>query len=97
MRNRIKCKPSGLSFIRMKLSSLGVADDILNSVISDAEKGYDEFAAAYELAKKRAGRLNKAGTVKAKRRIYGYLLRRRFKKGVIFRVLNKIFGNQTNL
>ena len=91
--SRIKYRPSGLMLIRSKLYSMGVDGDIVNSVISDIESDYDEYAVAYRIASDRARKFSRVDHLKAKRRIHDYLLRRRFKKDVIYRVLNRIFNN----
>ncbi len=96
LESRIKYRPSGLALIRSKLRSLGIADDTAESAISDAGKNYDEYAAAYSIAKNRASRFNKVDPIKAKRRIYDYLLRRRFKRDIIFKVLNEIYDFRRN-
>ena len=92
--SRIKYRPSGLTLIRSKLYSKGIDEDIIDSVFSGIERDYDEYAAAYALANKKAKRSNKVSCIKAKRRIYDYLLRRRFKKDIIYKVLNRIFNSQ---
>jgi regulatory protein len=93
---RVKYKPSGLALIRSKLYFKGIAEETINSVITDIEKGYDEYHAAYEIAARKTKSFSKISREKAKRRIYEYLLRRRFKKDIIFKVLNKIFESKTD-
>lgn len=89
---RVRYRPSGLELIRSKLYSKGIDGEIVNSVISAIEGNYDEYAAAHELAGNRAKKFGKINREKAKQRIYGYLLRRRFKKEVVYKVLNEIFS-----
>ena len=89
--SRIKSKPSGLALIRSKLRSFGIAQDTIDSVICDIERDYDEYAAAYHIATSKAERFSNISDIKAKRRMYGYLLRRRFKKDVIYKVLDEVF------
>ena len=91
--SRIRYKPSGLARIRSELYSKGIAWDIINSVLSRIERGYDEYAVAYEIARDKARRFHNISPIKAKHRIYGSLLRRRFKKDVIYEALNRIFEN----
>jgi len=89
---RLKYRPCGLALIRSRLYSKGIPEHTVNSVISGIERDYDEYKVAYEIASSKLGRFNKkVSRIKAKRRIYDYLLRRRFKKEIIYKVLNNIF------
>lgn len=90
---RVKYRPSGIELIRSKLYSKGIDGEIVNSVLSEIERNFDEYAAAYEIAGNRARKFGKINREKAKQRIYGYLLRRRFKKDVIYKVLNEIYAS----
>lgn len=92
--SRIKHRPSSLALIRLKLYLKGIAKDTVSSVISEVERGYDEYDVAYSLAAEKAKKFNKIGCAKAKRRACDYLLRRRFSKEVIYRVLSEVFGKR---
>jgi len=89
--NRIKYKPSGLALIRSELRSKGVDREAIDSIISDIKKNYNEYEVAYNIASNKAKRFNKISSIKAKQRLYDYLLRRRFDKDVIYDVLNAVF------
>ncbi len=91
-RGRLRYRPCGVGLIRSELSAKGVARDIVDSVISDIEKSYDEYEAAHRIANDKASRSRKLDPLKAKRRLHGYLLRRRFKKEIIYTILNEIFS-----
>jgi regulatory protein len=91
--NRIKYKPSGLALIRSELHSKGIGGNAIDSIIADIEKNYNEYEAAYNIASNKAKRFDKISSIKAKRRIYDYLSRRRFHKDIIYEVLNKVFEN----
>ncbi len=90
----LKRSPSGLDLLKMKLSGKGVPSDISESVISGIGKDYDEYESAYKAASSRLKKYAGISEEKAKRRIYEYLMRRRFKRSVVFTILRDIFKNR---
>lgn len=90
-RSRIRHRPCGLELIRSELYSKGVAGEIVDSVISDASGVYDEYQAACRIAEDRVRRLGNPDALRSKRRLYGYLSRRMFKKDIIHKIINEIF------
>jgi len=90
-RSRIRYRPSGLALIRSELSSKGVTRDIVDEVVSDIADSYDEYETAYRIANDKVRRSGKTDALKSKRRLHDYLSRRRFKKDIIYKILNEIF------
>ena len=89
----IKFRPGGLALVRSALRAKGVPETIADSAIADIKDSYDECGAAYKLASNRVKRLSGVKPEKAKQRIYNFLLRRRFGRGTIQNVLNRIFAD----
>lgn len=87
---RLGRRPSGLALIKSKLYAKGVSREIINSVVSDVENDYDEYKAARMIAAERMKKIGRIENSKAKRRLYEYLLGRRFKDEVIEQVLEDL-------
>ncbi|MEO0512575.1 MAG: regulatory protein RecX [Planctomycetota bacterium] len=65
--------------IEMKLRSMGIGTDTARAAAGEATEGVDERSSAVELAAKRASRFSDALPYdKARRRLYGFLVRRGF-------------------
>ncbi|MDP2941399.1 MAG: regulatory protein RecX [Candidatus Omnitrophota bacterium] len=75
--SRLK-RPLGIRRIRQELKLKGVPDKIIQSEIEQAGQDYREEAVVEAIAQEKAQRLKGLDPQKAKRRIYGYLLRRGF-------------------
>jgi len=90
--SRLTHRPSGLPMIISELSSKGIGRDIIDLVMEEISKDYDEYETACRIAAVRVGKYRNIDSLKAKRRLYGHLLRRRFRKDVIYRVLARFFN-----
>lgn len=87
--SRLK-KPFGMTRIRRELKQKGISDEIINQETPLALLEYDEVAAAAELAKHRLAKYKGIDKLKAKRRIYEYLIRRGFGFNTVARVVNQL-------
>jgi len=90
--SRLSHKPSGLPLIISELSSKGIGREVIDSVIEEIAKDYDEYETACRIAAVRVDKNRSIDTLKAKRRLYDHLLRRRFRKDIIHRVLARFFN-----
>jgi len=85
-------KPYGLNRIRRELKQKGVSDEIIAGEFTLAQENYDELSAAQALAERRY-RLNKGiPKIKAKKRIYDYLVWRGFGFTIAQRAVNQVFS-----
>lgn len=75
--SRLK-RPFGLKRIKGELLQKGLAKEIIEEAFTQAEKEYDELSVVKDLAGRRFGRLKSIDPLKARQRVYGYLLRRGF-------------------
>ena len=90
--SRLK-KPFGLRRIRQELAQKGLDKQIIEEAFVRVKEDYDESGVIRELAKKRFSRLNGIELLKAKARVYAYLLRRGFSPDIIGEVVSKITRN----
>jgi len=88
LESRIK-KPLGLKKLRVELRQKGVDKEIIDSQIEEISKGYCEEDVVLKLAKGRLNKLKGVEPVKAKRRLFEYLLRRGFSTAVITDIINR--------
>jgi regulatory protein len=86
--NRAEHRPRGRRLIASELRSKGVARDIVDQVVDEAE--IDEFSAALNLARTRSGRLKGLEPVVRKRRLVGFLQRRGYGWDVVRRVIDEL-------
>jgi regulatory protein len=85
-------KPYGTNRIRQELKQKGVSDEIIAQEFALIAETYDETSTARTLAERRL-RLNKGiPKLKAKKRIYDYLVRRGFRFDVAQRAVNQTFA-----
>jgi len=73
----------GLKKIRLELAQKGLASEIIAEGLAGVKEGYNEKQVALRLAKERFLKLKGVELVKAKGRIYGYLMRRGFPSDVV--------------
>ena len=71
-------KPFGLARIKLELNSKGITKEIINEELSALEEFFPTDEKISELAKRRLNKYKKTDPIKAKRRIFEYLLRRGF-------------------
>jgi len=96
VKSRIGSKPLGRSLMSKELKRKGVAVDIIEDVLNESLKGYDEYEVAKELALKRLGKIEVRDS-KMWQRLSGYLARRGFSYEVNKKVLKEILdGDEDN-
>ncbi|MDD5084771.1 MAG: regulatory protein RecX [Candidatus Omnitrophica bacterium] len=81
-------KPCGRHRLKYELKRRGVKEAVTEEALSSRDK-QSEYKLALELAKERAGRLASIETMKRKKRIYDFLIRR----GFDFEVARKVIGD----
>ena len=86
--SRLK-KPLGLRRIKQELKLKGLDKEIIDSQIGEIKKGYSEQEIVIKVARQRLSKLKGIEPVKAKSRVYGYLLRRGFSPEIVIDVLNQ--------
>lgn len=94
VRSRMRHRPRGKYLLKLELKKKGVADHIINRVLTEYDKKYDEEEIANRLAQKRMKRYKNIETLKAKRRIFSYLKRRGFRYEAIYSALDNIFTDE---
>ncbi len=75
--SRLK-RPFGLRRIRQELVQKGLGKEIIEETFTQAKEGYSEDSIARQLAEQRFSRLKNIEPLKAKARVYAYLIRRGF-------------------
>ncbi len=93
VKSRIVSKPLGRSLMFRELKRKGISVDIIEDVLNESLKGYDEYEVAKELALKRLGKI-KVRDSKMWQRLSGYLARRGFSYEVIQKVLKNGYHNE---
>ena len=88
--SRISTKPVGLLKLRYELKDKGIDNKIIEEVLSKLKENYNEYEVACDLAKKRMKKLSKIDSLKAKRRIFNYLLRRGFSYELVCEVMGLV-------
>lgn len=87
--SRIK-RSFGLKRIIQELKARGVDRQIIEEQMSLFQKDYSEYAQVKEIAGERLKKMNESDTLKKKRRLYDYLLRRGFSPEVVSEVINEL-------
>lgn len=87
--SRLK-KPLGLRRIIEELISKGIDKAIIQKYIAEVKKDYVEDGIIAKIAQERFSRLKGIEPEKAKRRVFGYLVRRGFSIGAVMEVINRI-------
>lgn len=90
--SRISTKPIGLRKLRYELKDKGIDNKIIEEVLNKLKENYNEYEAACDLAKSRIKRLSKVDKLKAKRRIFDYLLRRGFSYELVCEIIADLRG-----
>jgi regulatory protein len=91
--SRLK-KHLGLLRIKAELSAKGIDEAVIESKIRQARQDYPEAQIVAEIAKSKFKKLKKLEILRAKQRIYGYLMRRGFPAQLITEVLSELTGNE---
>ena len=89
--SRMRYKPVGSIGMKRDLKSKGLEEGLIDEAIKTKEARYDDFEAALKLAERRLATYGKIHKLKAKRRIYDYLVRRGFKFEIVRQVLKVLF------
>lgn len=85
-------RPFGLRRIRQELLQKGLDREIIAQAFSGAKEDYDEPVVVRHLAAERLLRLKGVEPVKARQRIYAYLMRRGFSPDLINNEINRLFS-----
>lgn len=87
--SRLK-KPLGIRRLKEELRIKGVNKDIIESSIEEARDNYSEEDVVAKIVRDKWSKAKGSDPLKAKRRIYSYLLRRGFSPQVIMESLERI-------
>ena len=85
-------KPYGLNRIKIELKAKGIDDTIFKTTAQNATADYDEVAVIFKLAQRRLVTYKRVDRLKARRRLFEYLVRRGFNTANIHKALRKLFG-----
>lgn len=80
----------GLRRIKEELKLKGISKEIIDSCFGRLKQDYSEDKTVSELAKVRFSKLKGVEPIKAKNRVYAYLMRRGFSPEIIIDTLNEI-------
>ena len=80
----------GIKKIRLELRQKGIAKEIIDSQIEQVKDGYSETEIVEGLAAGRLRKIKNIDPLKAKNRVYGYLIRRGFSPDIVIDILNKL-------
>ena len=80
--SRLK-RPFGLRRIKQELIQKGLDKETIAETLAQAKEGYDESSIIRLLAEKRFSKLKGVEPLKAKQRVYAYLMRRGFSPDLI--------------
>jgi len=89
--SRMRYKPVGSIGMKRDLKSKGLEEGLINEAIRTKETRYDDFETALKIAERRLATCGKIHKLKAKRRIYDYLVRMGFKFEIARQVLKELF------
>ena len=86
--SRLK-RPFGLRRIRQELARKGLDKQVIEEALIQAKEEYDEAGIVRQLAEQRFSKLKGIEPLKAKQRVYAYLMRRGFSPDLIGDVVNR--------
>lgn len=87
--SRLK-KPLGLGRIKEELRIKGIAQEIIDSQLSEIKDGYCEEEIVAAIARQRFAKLKNIDPQKAKRRVYAWFLRRGFSADAVIEAINQV-------
>jgi len=87
--SRLK-KPFGLNRIRIELEKKGINTIVIEEVLAESSKNYNELDIVTDLARHRAIKYKDITAEKSRQRLYGYLQRRGFNTNIILKVINTL-------
>ena len=85
-------RPFGLRKIRQELIQKGLDPEIIDNSLSKVKEDYNESQIVSQLAGQRFSKLKNIEPLKAKARVYGYLIRRGFSPDVVGEVIKNLEG-----
>ena len=83
-------RPFGLRKIRQELVYKGLSEEVIDDSLVKLKEHYNESQIVSQLAQQRLSRLKSIEPLKAKARVYGYLMRRGFSPEVVSDVVKRI-------
>ena len=83
-------KPFGLRRIRQELALKGLDKQVIEEAFARVKEDYDENSIIRELVEQRFSKLKGIEPLKAKARVYAYLMRRGFSPDIIGEAVNKM-------
>jgi len=87
--SRLK-RPFGLRKIKQELVQKGLAKEIIDDSLAQAKEHYNESQIVNQLAQQRFSKLKNIEPLKAKARVYGYLIRRGFAVDIVSEIIRKL-------
>lgn len=86
-------KPFGFRRVRRELYGKGIPERIIDECIARMQKDYSEETIVEQSAREKIAKLKGIDRIKAKNRVYAYLLRRGFTPAVVIEVINRLMGD----
>ena len=87
--SRLK-KPFGLRRIKQELIQKGLDKEVIEEAFAQAGKDYDESSLVKKLAEQRFSKIRGVELLKAKARVYAYLMRRGFSPDLVGEAVKKL-------
>jgi len=87
--SRLK-RPFGLRRIKQELVQKGLDQEVIDNSLAQAKEHYSESQIVTQLAQQRFSRLKSVELIKAKARVYAYLIRRGFSPEVVGEVVKEL-------
>jgi regulatory protein len=87
--SRLK-RPLGLRKIKQELAQKGIAKEIISEALAQANEQYSESQIVSQLAQQRFSKLKAIEPLKARARVYGYLMRRGFSPDIVSEVIRTV-------
>jgi len=87
--SRLK-RPLGLRKIRQELAQKGLAKEVIQEALAQVNEHYSESRIVSQLAKQRFSKLKNVDPLKARARVYGYLIRRGFSPDVVGETIKEL-------
>ncbi|MCX5693645.1 MAG: regulatory protein RecX [Candidatus Omnitrophica bacterium] len=87
--SRLK-RPLGLRKIRQELMQKGLDKEVISEALAQAKECYNERQLVEQLAQQKFSKLKNIDPLKAKARVYGYLMRRGFSPDIISDVVKEL-------
>jgi regulatory protein len=96
VRDKLRSKPIGRTFLKQQLLAKGIARNVIDEVLAEYVSDEHQREAAVELATKRMKQARKSlarlDTIKQKKRLLEFLLRRGFSHDIALKTVRQIFA-----